>query len=309
MDQQYKYMVYVSCMTFNQEKYIKDTLDGFCMQQTNFPFVCGILDDASTDDEPAIIKRYLEENFELNDSEVFRQEETDDYVLVFSRHKTNKNCYFAVFYLKYNHKQIRKSKIPYFSGLKEAVKYYAVCEGDDYWTNAHKLQKQVDFMETHPGHSLCFHAHTNVFRDKEEVVCRYDGLNEDVPMEDIILGDGGFISTASMLYRHELVKDVPEWRKKAKTGDYTLALHLATVGKVGYLPDNMCCYRVSSEGSWTKRIAKDDKMYQTWYRGGMEMFDGFDAWTGRKYHKQVGLMKKKLRVDRLKRLVHKIVFN
>lgn len=307
MNQHYKYMVYVSCMTYNHEKYIKDALDGFCMQQTTFPFICCIYDDASTDGESSIIHEYLEEYFDLEDKDVAFSEETADYNLVFAKHKTNKNCYFAVLFLKYNHYQIKKSKVPYTTRWRDNSKYYAVCEGDDYWTDPLKLQKQVDFMESHKDHSLCFHAHTNVFRDKVEEVNRYDGLNEDVPIKDIILGDGGFIASAAMLYKHDLVREVPEWRKKAKTGDYSLALHLATVGKVGYLPDNMCCYRVSTVGSWTHRIAKDDKMFKVWYDGSMDMFDGFDVWTHKKYHRQVRIMKNRMRRDALKRIIHKII--
>ena len=58
------YKVFVYCNTFNQTSYIKDTMDGFCMQQTNFPFVCMIMDDASTDGEPEVIKQYLNDNFD-----------------------------------------------------------------------------------------------------------------------------------------------------------------------------------------------------------------------------------------------------
>ena len=148
--EKYDWMVYVSCMTFNHAPYIVDAMNGFTMQETNFPFICAIIDDVSTDGEQGVIKNYLKEHFALEDKSITRHEETDDYVLTFARHKTNLNCYFAVLYLKYNHYSIKKSKVPYISQWREKAKYIAICEGDDYWIAPDKLQKQVDFMEKYP---------------------------------------------------------------------------------------------------------------------------------------------------------------
>lgn len=147
--EKYDWMVYVSCMTFNHAPYIVDAMNGFTMQETNFPFVCAIVDDASTDGEQEVIKNYLNEHFDLEDKNVARHKETDDYVLTFARHKTNLNCHFAVLYLKYNHYK-KKPKAPYLAQWRDKAKYIANCEGDDYWTAQDKLQKQVDFMDNHP---------------------------------------------------------------------------------------------------------------------------------------------------------------
>ena len=91
--------VRVICMTYNQASFITDTLDGFAIQKTVFPFVCILLEDASTDGEPRVIKDYLSEHFDLADEAIVRREDTDDYELTFARHKTNHNCYFAAFLL------------------------------------------------------------------------------------------------------------------------------------------------------------------------------------------------------------------
>lgn len=93
MEKEYKWMVRVSCMTYNHAPYITDALNGFCMQETTFPFICTIVDDASTDGEQEVIKQYLHEHFDLEDTSIVRNEETKDYTLTFARHKTNKNCY------------------------------------------------------------------------------------------------------------------------------------------------------------------------------------------------------------------------
>ena len=150
-----KFLVRVCCLTYNHAPYIKDAMNGFCMQETNFPFVCTIMDDASTDGEQEVIKKYLADHFDLDDQTIVRNEETDDYVLTYARHKTNHNCFFAVYYLKYNHYSIKKSKVPYISEWQDNVKYIALCEGDDYWICPQKLQIQLDFLENHNDYSLC----------------------------------------------------------------------------------------------------------------------------------------------------------
>lgn len=85
-------------MTFNQATYIKDTLDGFCMQQTSFPYVCIVMDDASTDGEQEVITKYLHDNFNLNDGAIVRTNESENYVMTFAQHRNNLNCFFAVFF-------------------------------------------------------------------------------------------------------------------------------------------------------------------------------------------------------------------
>ena len=97
------YKVCVLCATFNHAPYITDTMDGFCRQQTDFPFLCVIVDDNSKDGEQEVIRQYLSDHFTVESIK-----ETDDYHLTLARHKDNKNCYFAVFLLKYNHYSIKK---------------------------------------------------------------------------------------------------------------------------------------------------------------------------------------------------------
>ena len=94
-----EFPVCVICFTYNQSNYINDTLDGFCMQQTAFPFVCVILDDASTDGEQNVINDYMASHFRLDDQETLRRDETEDYVMLFAQHRENSNCYFSVYYL------------------------------------------------------------------------------------------------------------------------------------------------------------------------------------------------------------------
>lgn len=172
-----RYKVYTYCATYNHSKYIKDTLNGFCMQKTDFPFVCAIKDDASTDGEPEIIRQYLEDNFDFTDSSVAYKKETEYGHVFFAQHKDNKNCYFAVVLLKENHYSQKKDVRPYFQEWREGVPYIALCEGDDYWTDSHKLQKQVEYMDKHPECTLCF-TKAKVLSDDESLTHLYDCLEE-----------------------------------------------------------------------------------------------------------------------------------
>ena len=125
-------------MTYNHAPYITDAMNGFSMQKTNVPFVAVIVDDASTDGEPEVIKSYLNEHFLMREA---RQWETEDASFIEARNKENENCWFAVVLLKYNFWQKRKDKSPLTSKWYKDAKYIAWCEGDDFWTASDKLQK------------------------------------------------------------------------------------------------------------------------------------------------------------------------
>ena len=131
-----KPLVSVVSITYNHEPYIRDCLEGFLMQKTNFPVEVIIHDDASTDHTADIIREYYEKRPDLFHVIIERENQ-------YSQHK------------------------PIMAPLHEMVqgKYIALCEGDDYWTDPLKLQKQFDFMESHPDCSLCFH---NIV-EKEEI--------------------------------------------------------------------------------------------------------------------------------------------
>ena len=250
-----KFLVRVSCWTYNHASYIEDAMNGFCMQGTNFPFVCTIVDDASTDGEPEVIKKYLQVHFDLDNKAVVRHEETDDYVMTFAQHKTNKNCYFAVYYLKYNHYSIKKSKIPYIQEWQENCEYIAVCEGDDYWIASDKLQKQMDFLEEHTDCTMACNRVKlySVRRDKYvgEDYCRSsDGILDP---KDVINRGGLYISTCSMVYKKSVLDGYPDYCEKSGVGDYPLQIMCAMKGNVFYFNDIMSVYRVENSESWMGR--------------------------------------------------------
>lgn len=258
MENGIKYMVRTYCRTYNHEKYILDALDGFAMQETSFPVVTTIVEDCSTDGTTEIIKKYLKDNFSLDDNIISYQRETDYAHIVYARHKSNPSCFFAVNFLKYNHYRDRLDVFKYISGWSDKSKYFAICEGDDYWTDPLKLQRQVDFLEEHPDYSMCCH---NVdWYQGTELIKRNikSDFDIDLPVGDIISHGGFYINTCSILYRADLARHKSEFQKIATYGDHPLYIKLALQGKVRCLHEVMGRYRYMVNGSWTNRNYLDN---------------------------------------------------
>lgn len=246
MEQEYKYMVCTSCMTFNHAPYIVDALNGFTMQETTFPVYYLITDDASTDGEPEVIKHYLAEHFHSP----YRTEETDDYNLICAIHKTNPNCIFIVFLLKYNHYSIKKSKLPYQTEWRENAKYIALCEGDDYWIEPLKLQKQVDYMEAHHEYGLCHSACKMLFQktytfvnDPSSNLC---STINDVKLINLI--SGYRIQTPSVLIRASINNQAKLLDSFLFSGyflmsDTSLWWQIRKLSKIHYMQEPMVVYR------------------------------------------------------------------
>ena len=260
--EKFDWMVYVSCMTYNQAQYIEDAMNGFTMQKTNFPYVCAVVDDASTDGEQEIIKNYLDEHFDLEDNNVVQHEETDDYVLTFARHKTNLNCYFAVFYLKYNHYSIKKAKAPYLAQWRNTAKYLALCEGDDYWTDHKKLQKQVDYLNTHSLYSAITSNAYYISSDGVKMCPFSNQPSRDIDKMGGLVRERAF-HTASIMYRREL-REVPFWKNAETTWDTYTWCCLLTLGPIRYEDEITCVYRLGTGVTTTTSKLKWILLQEKW---------------------------------------------
>ena len=250
-EKEYKYMVAVRCMTFNQSKYILDALNGFVMQQTNFPYVVMVVDDASTDGEQEVIRQFVTEQFDTADTSIAYEKETDYAHITYAQHKTNKNCYIAVLYLKENHYSQRKPKMPYLAEWRDYVKYEALCEGDDYWIHPQKLQMQVDFLEEHEEYGLVY-GKAKSYIQKENKFGKVIGEKRH-GFEDLILSNG--ICTLTTLYRisalegyNELVREIRE-RDNWKMGDYPMWLYISLDYKIYFFDEIFAVYRVLEDSA------------------------------------------------------------
>lgn len=244
-----KFKVTVQCATFQHAKYITDAMNGFTMQQTDFPFVCTIIDDASTDGEQAVISNYLDTHFDLSEDGVAYKKETDYAHIIYARHKTNKNCYFAVLFLKENHYSQKKDKKPYLKEWMDNVDYIALCEGDDYWIDPLKLQKQVEILDKNTDISLCG---SNGIILAENFCQRAKYFNNIIKSrvltnEEVI--NHWTMPTASLIYRKVIIKKYPQWTQNVVNGDQLLHLMSLLHGKIYCMNAITCVYRKIDGGS------------------------------------------------------------
>lgn len=240
-------LVCVRCMTFNHEAYIEDALNGFVIQQTTFPFVVAIINDASTDNTKSVINDFVKNNCIYNPEIDLRIEEYGTVLDVIV--KDNPHCIFHIVHLNENHYG-KKSKLPYFAKYENAAKYVAMCEGDDYWTDPLKLQKQVDFMEANPEYSMCFHGAEikNETNTKVIITC------QDIEDKEYFTNDifpGWVVPTASVVFRRLMVDIFPQLKNShwIKYGDIVLFLKCTHTGRVWGMKDKMSVYRMTNNGA------------------------------------------------------------
>lgn len=258
MDEEIK--VSVICTAYNHEKYIRKALDGFVMQETNFPFEVIIHDDASTDNTPIIIREY-EEKYPDIIKPIYQTENQ------FSKGVT-----------------IAKEFI--FPRIKG--KYIASCEGDDYWTDKYKLQKQYNYMESHPECAICVHQATvyNCSNGTETLATNED-CDRDYSIDEIISGGGNLFATASSFTRDFVRLKRPDCFIVNGVGDYQLFMFGAMSGKCHYMADNMATYNCGTEGAWTCRVERNRQKRILLYLDMINMLKRVDAYYENKYHEAI----------------------
>lgn len=268
MNSQPTYKVCVWCITYNHAPYITETMEGFCRQQTKFPYVCTIFDDASTDGEPEVIRQYLHDHFITEETK-----DTDDYRLTIARHQENRNCYFAVFLLKYNHHSRNKSRRAYYKDLIAGVDYVAFCEGDDYWTDALKLQKQADALDANPKAMLAYTSFRIIDSEgkplSRPVIESFPGRSHSGDNLPTLLHHGNYVMTLTTMYRMEVwfsdfFMDCPYKM------DFSLTLSAALMGDFIWMPEQTACYRSLESGmimsNHQKVVQAANKIYRYFAR-------------------------------------------
>lgn len=229
-------MVSIDCIAYNHEKYIAESLDSFLMQKTSFRYEILVHDDASSDGTAAIIREY--------------ERKYPDII---------KPIY------QIENQYSKGKKVGMINRERAKGKYIAICEGDDYWTDPYKLQKQFDYMEANPSCALCIHAANKI--DADSGILMYEirpGVtNRMFTVEEVIKGGGGMCATNSMFFPAALIRKMPGFYYNSPIGDYPLAIHLALQGETFYFDCNMSVYRYLSSGSWTKRtITNKNRMIE-----------------------------------------------
>lgn len=220
----------VSChvITYNHINYIRKCIDGILMQKTDFDFEIIIGDDVSTDGTREVVKEYAArypERITLN-----------------LRQKRGKGI---------------PGKENFVSTLEMCNgEYISLCDGDDYWTDPLKLQKQVDFLEKNKEYSIIFHKVQEIDSSGivTDTILNNPETEETYTLED--LANGNFIHTPSVLFRNSF-EELPSWFLYAPIGDYPLHMLNARYGLIKYLPEAMASYRIGS-GIWSSQ----NRIYQ-----------------------------------------------
>ena len=258
-------LVSVVCITYNHEDYIKQCLDGFIMQQTNFPFVVIVADDCSTDKTREIIEEYAEQYPDII-IPVFRTENVG----------------------------IEKN---YIGAIKSCTtKYLAICDGDDYWINPNKLQKQVDFMKAHPDYAICFGKMKMVFENSNKPSRILPLKMNKNPQSYRKLLLGGYIPSNTVMYRYENLKNtVQNYPENIYPWDWFNHISAAAHGKIGFINELMSVYRRNEQGvSYTNAKDHEKELHKKY--GIREMNFFYEVWQRVKdsypeYYKEVFLPK------------------
>lgn len=252
------FKVAVRCITYNHAPYITDALKGFVMQKTDFPFITIVIDDSSTDGEQGVIEKYMKEEFSLTANSECESWETSLSKMIYARHPLNKECYFVVLLLKRNLYNRGKVKCSLYFPWIELCKYWAECEGDDYWIDPLKLQKQVDVMEKHPECSICFGKVKCVNSEKEPLDKTFPSrtipaiFSQDDFMRWEFLEGSWVFQTSCFLFRTDILteySDALQTRfKNFPHGDLIIQLYCLEKGNGCYISNHVSCYRVDSGG-------------------------------------------------------------
>ena len=215
-------MVSILCITYNHEKFISDTLVGFILQQTTFPIEVLIHDDASTDKTPEILRSYERIHPDLI-TVIYQQE-----------NKWSQGIDPTIFLYK-----------------MARGKYIAWCEGDDYWTDPLKLQKQVAFLESHPECILCHHKVTYHHEDSDEQDYQFPKIEGNQIFTKFDFYKNSSIKTCSVLFKNILSKEYYEYSHGFNAGDTPLWYYLLQFGDFGFLDESMAVYRLHKNGIWS----------------------------------------------------------
>ena len=217
-------MVTIRCLTYNHEPYIRQCLEGFVMQKTNFPFEAIVHDDASTDGTAAIIREYAEKYPDIIKPIL----ETENQ---YSKHDGS----------------LRRILDAHTHG-----KYVAMCEGDDYWTDPYKLQKQVDFLESHPDFVMCSHRYDRYHEEEHRLEKDPDETFEGAVYDlKNLIGGKWLTQTLTVMYRRSAL-DLKEYETYGMSMDIILLYALLKRGNGYCFPDVMGVYRYHNGGVWSE---------------------------------------------------------
>lgn len=252
--------VSVICMVYNQKEYIEQMLRSVITQKTDFKFEVIVHDDCSIDGTSEIIKKY--------------EKKYPDII-----------------------KPIYETENKYSQGVdivmglcipRSKGKYIAICEGDDYWNDDRKLQRQFDILEQHLELDMCVCRADEINGENDSFIQEIRPKEKDciLSAEEIILGGGRYVATATHFYRRELFENMLPF-ERIMNFDYTNQIKGALRGGIYYIDSCMAVYRRAVYGSWTVRIEKDMEKREQHRKLEISMLKQLDIDTNKKYHQTI----------------------
>lgn len=275
-------LVTILCVTYNQESYIKDALEGFVMQKTDFKYKVIVHDDASTDGTTEIVKEYQKKYPDL----IFPVIQKEN---IYSRDILRDD---------------------YVNPLIEG-KYMCLCEGDDYWIDEYKLAKQVEFLENNKDYCICSTSTKCVnVQDDTESDSYITETDKEITLKDVVYErNGPPHHLSSMMFKKEIHFDSRDLREKFGLQNIAYSLTSVNYGKIWMLHDVTSVYRFRAKGSWSLEI--DDAEFKVlWLNKRIDGFELFDKQTENKYHKlvQYAINKSKMDINLYKQQYLKAIF-
>ncbi|AQG81597.1 glycosyltransferase family 2 protein [Spirosoma montaniterrae] len=243
--------VSVLIITYNQAKFIRKAIDSALAQQTTFPIEILVGDDFSSDGTREIIQEYERAHPGL-------------VIGVLHPHNMGKN-----------------GGINFLETLKRAKgEYYALMDGDDYWTDSLKLQKQADLLDAHPDYSTVFHNAVITYEDgTPSHLLNGPDMKPYYTVDDLIGEDEiWFMATSSTMYRNN-ISEYPTWFRESSSGDIPRLILKAKLGKIGYIPDVMSVYRKNRGGA----SYADNYFDETFLRNRIQMYTDINRELDYKY--------------------------
>lgn len=238
-------LVSISCITYNHASYIKECIDGFLMQKTNFNFEVLIHDDHSTDGTEEIIKEYAIQYPDII-KPLFEKE---------NQYSLGKPIGSAVW------------NLPRARG-----EYIAICEGDDYWTDPYKLQKQVDFLESHPDYGMCYTKVKRFVPKNNKFIDEWGGPNETM---DKLLIENTIPTLTAVFHKaiyYNYLTEIHPSKRGWLMGDYPIWLYFAQNSKIKFINETTGVYRICTESAShsndLEKIIRFNNSYhdiRTWY--------------------------------------------
>lgn len=240
----------IACFTYRHERFVIEALEGFLAQRTDFAVEIVVGDDGSDDDTQAILRDY--------------QQRFPDKIrlMVWEKNRGAIHNFIAVYHACRG-------------------EYLALCEGDDYWTDPRKLQKQAEFLDENLAYSACFHNAEVRFDDGSRPHYPLNVGQKPVVTLDDLVGEREtwFVATASLVLRRAALPRLPYWLHESKSGDIPLLILLARSGPIGYLDAVMSVYRKHAGGQ-----SNTDHRWQAGFLlNRINMYERLDAATGHRY--------------------------